>query len=97
MGGCCANTVSLYHLGSQERASHHLELELQVVVSSPVGAGHLTQVLWKVKLLITEPSLPARWVFMERLGREGDAGDAQGESVENLPVTRELGSRSRCG
>lgn len=81
MGGCYANTVSPYHLGSQERPSHHLELELQVVVSSPVGAGHLNHVLWKTKLLIIEPSPPVRWVFMERLGREGDPGTAQEESV----------------
>lgn len=68
-----------------------------MVVSRPVGAGHLNQVLWKTKLLIIEPSLPTRWVFMERLGREGDAGEAQEESVQNLPVTCELGSRSCCG
>lgn len=33
--------------GGQRRVSEHLELELQVFVSHPVGAGSLTQVLWK--------------------------------------------------
>ena len=34
--------------GGQKQVSNSLELELQMVVSCHVGAGNLTQVLWKM-------------------------------------------------
>lgn len=39
----CASGVH----GGQKRASDHLDLELQKVVSHDMGAGTRTQVLWK--------------------------------------------------
>lgn len=60
----CAMCVS-GALGSQERKTDLLELELQMFVSPHVDAGNETWVLWKEQLLTAEPSfqLPPFLIF----------------------------------
>lgn len=58
----CLSTIVPGALGGQKRAPDCLELELQMVVSCPVGARNQTQFLWKMSHLSIPTSLPLKRV-----------------------------------